>query len=706
VKLEETIQIAGREITLETGEIAKQASGAVIVKQLDTVVLVTVVAAEEARERGGDGDDDFVPLTVEYREKTAAAGRIPSGFIKRETRPQDHEILASRLIDRSIRPLFPNNFCYETQVMATVLSFDPDADPEPLCILGAAAALHLSNIPWQGPVGGVRLVQKNGSLIVFPTLQERENVTIDIVASCAKTGLVMMEGMAQEVSESEFLQALQLVQESLAPFFALMDKWYATLNVQKRVCTPVTFLPELQQKASELFCQPLQQVLQEPYNKQERKKKIKELKQAVVAKLAEAFPEHGGQFSAILGRLSYQTFRQYMVTYQKRVDGRAFSEIRPICGKVHWLPRVHGSALFTRGETQASVTCMLGTSEDEQIVDSLYGEKRERFFLHYNFPSYSVGEVKPMRGPGRREIGHGNLAMRALHVMLPDEKSFAYTIRVVSDITESNGSSSMASVCGGCLSLMDAGVPIRRPVAGVAMGLIQEGEAIMILSDIMGDEDHLGDMDFKVAGSEVGITAAQMDNKIGSLSAEVLARALEQARQGRLHILGEMHKILPKTRPNLSRFAPRIIALYIRKERIRDLIGPGGKNIQEIQEQNKVRIDVNSETGLVRIYSPDEEACKRAVKQVDNLTKELEVGKFYRGVVSGVKDFGAFVRVFANTEGLVHVSELEPTRVERVSDILKEGDKIIVKVLGVDRQGKIRLSRKEALHVSEDKIEN
>ena len=702
---QETILIGDRPITLEIGEIAKQASGAVIVKQRDTVLLVTAVANEKIAEGGDSDDGDFVPLMVEYREKSAAGGKIPSGFIKREGRPQDHEILACRLIDRSIRPLFTGSFPYDTQVIATVFSFDPDAEPEALCILGAAAALYLSDIPWNGPLAAVKLVQKNGKFILFPTLAEKQDATLELIISCAKNGLVMVEGLAKEVSENDVLAALQYAQDSLAPFFALMAQWSKELNVTKRPCIENATPESLEKRVTELFYPALKKALDEAVGKMDRKKKVKEMIAAIKEIVTKEQPEQVEKLPALISALQHKAFRQYMVNEQKRVDGRKFTEIRPISGRVGWLPRAHGSALFTRGETQAIVTCTLGTSQDEQTVDSLSGEKSERFFLHYNFPPYSVGEVKPLRGTGRREIGHGALATRALAAVLPSEIEFPYTVRIVSDITESNGSSSMASVCGGCLSLMDSGVPIKRPVAGVAMGLIQESGHILILSDIMGEEDHLGDMDFKVAGTEVGITAVQMDNKIGSLEPAVMIKALKQAREGRLHILGEMGKILPKTRPELSRYSPRILSLTIRKERIRDLIGPGGKNIQEIQTTNKVRIDVESETGFVKIYSSDQSSGKQALRQVENLTKDLEVGKIYRGVVTGVKDFGAFVKVY-NAEGLVHISELENRRVEQVSDVLREGDKVVVKVLGVDKQGKIRLSRREALNAPETAIEN
>lgn len=687
-----TFKISDKEITLETGEIAKQAHGAVLVKHKDTVVLVTVVAAEE-----GNPQEDFFPLSVEYRERTAAAGRIPGGFIKRESRPQDHEILASRLIDRSVRPLFPEWFTNETQIMATVLSYEADAEAEPLCIIGAAAALHLSNIPWNGPVAGIRLVRKDGKIIVLPNEKERENAEMDMMVSCSKEGLVMLEGEARETSEEKFLEAIDFAHASLNPFFQIIDQWKNELNVVKKECNKPA-VDEALHKALEETATPVFRVAMVGKNKQERASQMKEAHKKVLAELQEKFPDNAGEIPLLLEELKYHLFRKYMVQEKKRVDGRSFEQVRPICGKVGWLPRNHGSALFTRGETQALVSCTLGAPGEVQIVDTLSGEIRQRFMLHYNFPPYSVGEIKALRGPGRREIGHGFLATRALQNVLPEQDRFPYTIRIISDITESNGSSSMATVCGGCLSLMDAGVPILRPVAGVAMGLIKEGDEAIVLTDIMGEEDHLGDMDFKVAGTEVGITAVQMDNKLGSLPRSLMNQALEQARQGRLHILGEMKKIIAEPRKDLPACAPRVKCFIIRKDRIRDLIGPGGKNIQEVQEDCKVKIDVDSSTGLVSVFSANQESLDRAVRKIDYLTGEAEVGKCYTGEVISIKPFGAFVRILNNTEGLLHISELDNKRVDKVTDIIKEGEQVLVKVLGVDRQGKISLSRREALY--------
>lgn len=696
----ETIKIGGKDITLETGEIAKQANGSIIIRQEDTIVLVTVVAAEEANE-----DASFFPLSVEYREKKAAAGKIPSGFIKRESRLQDHEILSSRLIDRSIRPLFPESFLSETQVIATVFSYDKNAEADILSILGTSAALYLSDIPWDGPVGGVHLVVQDEKMVVFPDATERKNPEMDLVISCSKDGLVMLEGEAHEASEEKLLEAITFTQKSLEPFFALLEKWKEEMKVEKREVVEVVIPEEMKEAVAGLPAEDLQNAIL-GNDKLARKKAVKAFYKKSVEELLEKFPENEKHIITLLDNLKYKLFRGYMAQEDKRVDGRNFDEVRDISGKAGWLPKVHGSSLFTRGETQAIVTCTLGTLEDEQIVETLDGESRDRFLLHYNFPPYCVGEVRPVRGPGRREIGHGTLAKRALSHVLPDYDSFPYTIRIVSDITESNGSSSMATVCGGCLSLMDAGIPIANPVAGVAMGLVKEADKVMVLSDIMGEEDHYGDMDFKVAGTENGITAVQMDNKLGSLPHEVMSKAVEQAKQSRLHILAEMKKILAKSREDLAASAPRVSFLQIRKERIRDVIGSGGKTIQGLQERYKVRIDIDSNSGNLRIYSEDQESAQGVLKEIRYLVGEVEVGKFYKGQVTSIKNFGAFVKIFNNVEGLVHISELANERIKRVQDVVKEGEHIIIKVLGVDRQGKIKLSRKEALEVSENEISN
>ncbi|HRU51175.1 MAG TPA: polyribonucleotide nucleotidyltransferase [Planctomycetota bacterium] len=695
-----TIKIGNRDIVFETGEIAKQAHGSIVVKHKDTVVLVTVVAEEN------DGQDsDFFPLTVEYREKMAAAGRIPGGFVKRESRPQEHEILASRLVDRSIRPLFPEAFCSETQVMATVFSYDPDADPEPLAILGAAAALTISDIPWNGPLGGIRLSRKNNRFIALPTMEEKKDATMDLVISCSQEGLVMLEGESKEVTEKEVLDGILFTQKVLQPFFDFLKEWQTKIGKPKREIIVEPLPIEIAEQVKELA--------QEYYpnsicgsDKKTRYTQLTKATTTICEKLEEALGEQyvelEKKIKSLLEEQKHTFFRRYIVENKQRADGRNFTQVRPITIKTGWLPRNHGSVLFTRGETQALVSCTLGTPADEQIVETLSGETRQRFMLHYNFPPYSVGEVRGAKNPGRREIGHGFLASRALEEVLPAPEDFPYTIRIISDITESNGSSSMATVCGGCLALMNAGVPIRNTVAGIAMGLIQENDTTIVLTDIMGEEDHLGDMDFKVAGSRVGITALQMDNKIGSLSAEVLEQALAQAKEARFHILQEMEKAQPSVASTLSPFAPRIKMFTIRKDRIRDLIGPGGKNIQEIQETFNVKVDVESNTGKVSIFCANEAQLQEAYEKIHYLTGEPEVDKCYQGEVVSIKQFGAFVRLFNNVEGLVHISEFDTKRVENVTDYVQEGDKIMVKVLGVDRQGKIRLSYREALNVPKE----
>ena len=697
----EKLVVAGKEIWFETGRLAKQADSAVLVRQGDTMILVTVVGERELKE-----GKNFFPLTVEYREGQAAAGRIPGGFLKRRMRSSDQETLVSRLIDRSLRPLFPEDFRCEIQVIATLLSFDPSADPGVLAICGAALALHISDIPWNGPVAGARVVRSAGRCILNPGAAEKELADLDLVLSGGPNGLVMAEGALKEGSEEDVLAALSYAQEGIAPLLDFMESWKRNNGSPKRSPPPSPAIdPIFAGRIRETFGASLVQILHQGGSKHERSAALDDLLRQTVRAFALEDPVQQGQVKTILEDLLYEEVRRMLREERRRIDGRDPVTIRPIAGEVGWLPRTHGSALFTRGETQAMVTCTLGTGQDEQIIETLEGDERERFLLHYNFPPYSVGEIRPLRGPGRREIGHGELARRALEPVLPDHEHFPYTIRIVSDISESNGSSSMATVCGGCLALMDAGVQIASPVAGIAMGLLQEKEDAIVLSDILGDEDHLGDMDFKVAGTRKGITALQLDNKLGALPPEVLAKALEQARQGRVFILDEMAKVLPAPRDSLSPHAPRVCSLKIRKERIRELIGPGGKIIQQIQKDTDTRIQVDDE-GTVRIYSTNESDLDNALRLVNHYTAELEIGKVYRGVVVSVKEFGAFVRIYSSIEGLVHISELEPHRVNRVSDVVREGDEIIVKVLDVDSQGKVRLSRKAALNTPVEAIQN
>jgi polyribonucleotide nucleotidyltransferase len=700
---QETIDVLGKKIQLETGRIARQANGAVLARQGDTVVLVTAV--EEKPQRTGL---DFVPMTVEYRERTAAAGRVPGGFFKREMRPADRETLTSRLVDRSLRPLFPKAFKNETQIIATVLSFDPNADPGVLAITGASLAVHLSDMPWNGPVAGIRVARLDGRFVANPDFDEKERADLDLIVTVGPKGLVMVEGDCVDVPESTVVEALLFAREAVQPLLVGMDRMRDRAGKPKMVIEePPAEDPRWVEEICAAARPELQGILRGAMDKQALQNAVRALRDGIVERFGgegEDAVEKAKRVRDVFEDLESREVRGLLVRESLRVDGRGPKDIRPISGAVGWLPRTHGSALFTRGETQAMVSCTLGTGQDEQIVEALHGEARERFLLHYNFPPYSVGEVRRMMGPGRREIGHGNLARRALDSILPDHDRFPYTIRIVSDISESNGSSSMATVCGGTLAMMDAGVPIRSPVAGIAMGLIQEEGRILVLSDILGTEDHLGDMDFKVAGTREGITAVQLDNKLGELQPEVLTEALEQARQGRHHILDEMLKIIESPRENISPYAPQVHVVSIRKERIRDLIGPQGRVIQQIQAQTGTNIEVGDD-GMVRVYSPGKAALEEALRMIKYYTADLVKGKIYRGTVVSVKDFGAFVRIYGSMEGLVHISELDNYRVNRVSDVVKEGEDVLVKVLDVDRQGKIRLSRKEALDAPAGEIE-
>lgn len=687
-----SIQIAtpGGEIHLETGRIARQAGGSVVLRHRETVILAAAVAARE--ERPGQS---FFPLTVDYRERMAASGRIPGSYFRREGRITDAEVLVSRLADRSVRPLFPEGFLLETQVLLTVLSADPEVEPSSLAILAAAAALHVSDIPWEGPLAGVRIARKSGQWHVFPSRLQRAGADLDLVVSAGKGGLIMVEGEGREAPEGRVLQALGRAEEVCLTLAEGLERLRELGGRPKRSFEPPAPDEALAAKVEEWALRGLEAAAGVA-DKGLRREKLAEVEARVQGALADAHPGREEEIAAAVGRLTKGIIRGRIATAGVRPDGRAPVEIRPISGEAGWLPRPHGSAVFTRGETQALVSCTLGTVRDEQRYETLEGSESERFLLHYNFPPYSVGEVRPMRGPGRREIGHGNLAHRALKAVLPSSEEFAYTIRLVSDISESNGSSSMATVCGGCLALMDAGVPVHRPVAGIAMGLIREGETITVLSDILGDEDHLGDMDFKVAGTREGITAIQMDNKLGAIPREVLEAALEQARAGRLHILGEMERILDAPREDLAATAPRVRALRIRPERIGAVIGSGGKTIQEIQSSTGARITIE-DSGLVRIYAGDAKGAAQAQRRIEDLTLEPEVGKVYQGRVVLVRDFFAVVRLGESVEGKLHVSELENRRVAKVSDVLQPGEETPVRVMGVDKQGRIVLSRKAAL---------
>ncbi|HEY3306849.1 MAG TPA: polyribonucleotide nucleotidyltransferase [Desulfuromonadaceae bacterium] len=689
------VEFGGKEVTISTGKMAKQANGAVVVKSGDTMVLVTAVAQKEAKE-----GQDFFPLTVNYTEKAYAGGKIPGGFFKREARPSDPETLTCRLIDRPIRPLFPENFLNDTQIIATVVSADKDHDPAILSMLGASAALEISDIPFHGPIAGVKVGRVDGKFICNPTAEELEQSDLEIVVAASRDAIIMVEGEAKFVSEEDMLEAIFFGHASVQPVLDAQLKLKELAGVAKREVLPPVVDQALLAKVRELAYDRVSEAVKIK-SKQERYKQIDQIKADTISALQEDYEGKAKHIKAFLSDFEYDRVRADVLDTGIRIDGRNTTTIRPITTEAGLLPRVHGSALFTRGETQALVSTTLGTSSDEQRIDSLYGESRKRFLLHYNFPPFSVGETSFRLGPGRREIGHGMLAERAIAAILPKHDDFPYTIRIVSETLESNGSSSMASVCGGCMSLMDAGVPISTPVAGIAMGLIKEGEKVAILSDILGDEDHLGDMDFKVAGSAEGITALQMDIKIGGVTKEIMQTALKQAREGRMFILGKMAETLSTPRAEMSPFAPRITTIYVKTDKIRDVIGTGGKNIRNITETTGVTCDID-DTGRINIASTSKEACDLAIKMIRDLTEDAEEGRLYMGIVKKIMDFGAFVEIMPGTDGLVHISELDTKRVKTVTEILNEGDQVLVKCIGVDKNGKIKLSRKEALGLNPD----
>jgi polyribonucleotide nucleotidyltransferase len=693
--IRESVDVGSVTITLETGRIAKQAHGSILISVGETMVLVT--ACGNTEERPGI---DFFPLTCDYIEKTFAAGKIPGGFFKREGRPRDEEVLTSRLIDRPCRPLFPDGYRCDTQVIATVLSVDKVNPSDILSLTAASAALHLSNIPWSGPIAGVRVGRIAGQFIAFPTFEQIEKSDLDLIVAASRDAIVMVEGGADEISEDDLVDALMFAHKAVQPLLELQERLREAVGQPKRSFTAKRPSEALVNRVREVASAGIKDASRTRI-KQERYAKFKALSKSTVEALAAEFPGEEKFIKEAFHDLQSHTIRTMIVEERVRIDGRDTVTVRPITSEVALLPRVHGSALFTRGETQAIVTSTLGTSQDEQKIDALTGERWKRFLLHYNFPPYSVGEVKPIRSPGRREVGHGNLAERALARMMPTNEQFPYTIRIVSEVTESNGSSSMATVCGGTLSLMDAGVPMRAPVAGVAMGLIKEGDKFAVLTDILGDEDHLGDMDFKVCGTKKGVTAIQMDIKVDGLSREILAQALDQARTGRLHILDRMLTTLSASRTELSKYAPRITTIKVKPDQIRLVIGPGGKMIKAIVDQTGVAIDIEDD-GTVNIASSDPVAVERAIAIVRGLTAEAEIGATYKGTVKRLMEFGAFVEIFPGTEGLVHVSELAHERVENVSDVVKEGDTLDVKVLSVEEgSGKIRLSRRALLPLPE-----
>jgi polyribonucleotide nucleotidyltransferase len=691
------VDLNGRKITLETGKMAKQANGAVVVRSGDAVVLVTACANEEPKAGAA-----FFPLTVDYREYTYSAGKIPGGFIKREGRMSEKETLTSRLIDRPIRPLFPEGFACETQIIAMVVSADPEQDPDKLAIIGAGAALAISDIPFEHILGAVRVGLVNGVLIANPTYAESRESVLNIVVAGTEGGIVMVEAGASQVSEEQVLAAIEFGHECCRKIATTIKKMVAACGKTKRIYTPAPVDQELAGQVAAQAKAELKDALNtQKYPKLESYAKVAELKRRVVESLPE---EQRPEAAKIFNALKEQIFRDEMLNERRRPDGRAFDEIRSISIETGLLPRTHGSALFTRGETQALVTVTLGTKDDEQRIELLEpGESpSKRFMLHYNFPPFSVGEVGFMRGAGRREIGHGALAERSVQRVLPDEAKFPYTARVVSDILESNGSSSMATICGATLALMDAGVPISAPVSGVAMGLVKEGNKYAILTDIAGAEDHYGDMDFKVAGTRAGITGMQMDIKVPNITTGIMKEAMEQARRGRLFILDKMEEALPAPRPNMSQYAPRIYTLQIPQDKIREVIGPGGKVIRGIIEQTGVKIDVEDD-GTVHVASADEVSARKALQIISDITATAEIGKTYLGKVVRLVDFGAFVEIFPGTDGLLHISEIAETRIKEVRDELKEGDQILVKVLALEGN-KIKLSRKAVLKEQREKL--
>ncbi|MDD5308998.1 MAG: polyribonucleotide nucleotidyltransferase [Deltaproteobacteria bacterium] len=692
--VKETVKVGGREITIETGRIARQANGAVLVGMDETIVLVTAVTAPMAR------DVDFFPLTCDYVEKAYAGGKVPGGFFKREGKLRDEEILTCRLIDRPIRPMFPDGFRNETQIIATLLSADRQNKPDVLAMTGASVALHISDIPFDGPLAAIRVGRVDGAFVAYPTMEEVAKSDMDIIIEASRDAIVMVEGGGAEITESDLMDALEFGHKAVMPLLDLQDALRASIGKPKLPFAPPVRDEALFAKVKERYATAIEEAMRMTVKK-ERYGRMREIGSEAPKAFAEEFPGREKAVAAAIEEILRDTVRGRILAEGRRIDGRGLGDIRPITCEVGLLPRVHGSGLFTRGETQAIVTTTLGVSTDEQRLDGLYTESWKQFMLHYNFPPFATGEVKMLRGQSRREIGHGALAERALARMLPSHEKFPYTIRIVSEVTESNGSSSMASVCGGCLSLMDAGVPIKAPVAGIAMGLISDGDKVAVLSDILGDEDHLGDMDFKVTGTTAGVTAVQMDIKVKGLSRQIMEKALGQARDGRLHILGRMLDTIREPRPDLSKYAPRITTLKVRPDQIRIIIGPGGKMIKGIVEQTGVAINVEDD-GTVQLASADQAAVAKAIEIIQGLTREPAAGEIFEGTVARVVDFGAFVNILPGIDGLVHISELDWNRVEKTEDICHEGDAMRVKVLEIDGStGKIRLSRKALLEVPE-----
>lgn len=723
-RLEVRYTIGDKDFGFETGAVARQADGAVLASFGETMVLVTATASKTIRE-----GIDFFPLVVDYQEMAYAAGKIPGGFFKREGRPSEKEILTSRLIDRPLRPLFPKGFFNDVQIIATVLSVDQENDPDVLAICGASAALEISNIPFKGPVAAVRVGRVGGNWICNPTLSQVQEGDVSLIVAGSREAVVMVEGGGNELSEEDLLEAIFFGHQSLQPLLDLQEELKQKrirlenekrraagepmmITIEKRPVPELSVDPVLGQRVllgEEALRQRMRTAGQEKISqafaiarKKARNEQLETVRQETLTSLLEEFPEKIREIKDYYEALEKFVSRQPVFLQNRRIDERALNEVRPIHIEIGWLPRTHGSARFSRGETQVSAVVTLGSADDEQKIDALSGETFKSFMLHYNFPPFSVGEVRMLRGPSRRDIGHGALAERSISRILPSNEKFPYTIRIVSEVLESNGSSSMATVCGASLALMDAGVPIKNPVAGIAMGLIKEGDKVAILTDIMGDEDHFGDMDFKVAGTKNGITGFQMDIKISGVTREILRQALAQAKEGREFILGKMANALATPRAELSIYAPRVLTLKIKPDKIREVIGPQGKVIRGIQAETGVKINIE-DGGLVQIFSSDMESANQAAQKIRQLTKEAEVGELYLGKVTSIarksdgKEFGAFVEIFPGTDGLVHISQLAKERVNNVEDVLKEGDEVLVKVIGIDERGKIKLSRKEAL---------
>ena len=684
------VEWGGRTLLIETGKMAKQTSGAVTVQYGESIVLVTAVASKEPKEK-----ISFFPLTVDYQEMTYAAGKIPGGFFKREGRPGEKEILTSRCIDRPLRPLFPKGFTHEVQIIATVLSADPESNPDILAIIGASAALEISDIPFMGPIAGIRVGRIDDQFVINPSGEQLQESTLNIIIAGSRDAVVMVEGEANIQSEETISDALSFGHQSLIKILDIQQELKDAIGKPKISFTPPTTDENLYQSVRNIAYDKIKQAISIP-GKIERYETLRQTNKATLKELLSEHEDKEIEIRNILDTIEKELIRELITKGRKRIAGRNFDEIREIACETGVLPRTHGSALFTRGETQVLASTTLGTTADEQRIDSLLQSSKKSFMLHYNFPPFSVGEVKFLRSPGRREIGHGSLAEKAISKVLPSSDDFPYTIRIVSEVLESNGSSSMATVCGSILSLMDAGVPIKTPVAGIALGLIKEEDEFIVLSDILGDEDHIGDMDFKVAGTREGITALQMDIKITGVTPEILKTALAQAREGRLFILDKMEAAIKEPRPSLSIWAPRIATLQLKSDKIGDVIGPGGKIIKSIIEQTGAKIEIN-EVGKVNIYSSSVDSVEKAKEMIHNITQEAEINKIYLGKVKRIMDFGAFVEIFPGTDGLVHISQLAEERVKSVRDVLNEDDEVMVKVLDIDKQGKIKLSRKEAL---------